>query len=185
MALFAALAALSACGARTEARTPPLVALRVPPTPPRVAIPVSLPEQAAEPEERPAPPTTTPAATSSRTRVDVPSSRPTAERSTPPSSPTPPAPATAAASDNQSAPVLQTTINVGAVEQRANSLLGEAVKTLERVNRAQLGAQARAHYDRAISYIRDGRNALQGRRFAYAEQLAVKAAALARALVQG
>jgi hypothetical protein len=142
---------------------------------------VSLPDQATEPEERPAPPATSAAATSSRTRVEVPSSRPATERSAP-ASPTPPP---AVASDNQPAPVLQTTINVGAVEQRANWLLGEAVKTLERVNRAQLGVQARAHYDRAQSYIRDGRNALQVKRFAYAEQLAVKAAALARALVQG
>jgi hypothetical protein len=99
------------------------------------------------------------------------------DRSTPPA-PVDPAPAAPA-------PVLQTTANVGALEERALWLLAEAERNLERVNRRDLGAQARAQYDRAVSFIRNAKNALQIRNFNYAEQLAAKAAAVARELVRG
>ena len=175
--LLVATAALPAC-TKTQARAVPPVAMMVPAPPPRVAIPVSLPEptvaEADEPEpEPPASPAAPP-----RTRVEVPSTRPAGDRP----SPSPP-PATA--SENSSAPVLQTTINVSALERRATWLLGEAEKTLERVNHTQLGPQARAQFERAMSFIRNGKNALQIKNFNYAEQLADKAARLARALVQG
>ena len=162
----------AACS-RMQARTPPPVAMLVPPPPPRVAIPVSLPEQpVVEPEPEPpaAAPTTPP-----RPRTDTAPAR-TVEKPMPP-----PAPATPEAP----APVLQTTVNVGALEQRATWLLGLAEKDLERVNRGQLAAQARAQFDRAMSFIRNARSALQIKNFNYAEQLAAKAASLARELVKG
>jgi hypothetical protein len=169
------IAGVPAC-ARTQARAVPPVAMLVPPPPPRVAIPVSLPEPVAEPEE-PEPPPPAPD-TTPRTRVEVPPARPAAER------PSPSPPATAAA-ENNNAPVLQTTINVGALERRATWLLGEAEKMLERVNPAQLTVHARAQYDRARAYLRNGRNALQIKNFNYAEMNASKAARLARALIPG
>ena len=172
--LFVALAGVSAC-TRTEARAVPPVALMVPPSPPRIPIPVPLPEPIVEADEPEPEPEEAPAAPS-RTRVEVPATRPAAERPSPPP---------AAVNSETRAPALQTTANVGALEQRATWLLGEAEKNLERVSRAQLTVNARAQYDRAIGFIRSSKNALQNRNFNYAEQLAIKAARLARALVQG
>jgi hypothetical protein len=151
--------------------------MTVPPPPPRVAIPVSLPDPAPEPEEPEPVAPATPAAPP-RTRVEVPTSRPAGEKPSP-------SPPPAAASDISSAPVLQTTINVSALERRTTALLGEAERTLERIDRSQLGPQARAQFERAMSFIRNSKNALQVKNFNYAEQLAGKAARLARALVQG
>jgi hypothetical protein len=155
-----------------QARTPPPVAMLVPLPPPRVAIPVSLPEQPiVEPE--PEPPTAAPTAPA-RPRPDTVPAR-TVEKPTPPPAPTAP---------ETPAPVLQTTVNTGELEQRASWLLGEAEKNLERVNRGQLIPQERAQFDRAMGFIRNARNAIQLKNFNYAEQLAVKAASLARALVK-
>jgi hypothetical protein len=155
-----------------QARTPPPVVMLVPPPPPRIPIPVSLPEQPiVEPEpERPTAAPTAPA----RPRPDTVPAR-TVEKPTPPPAPTAP---------ETPAPVLQTTVNVSELEQRASWLLGEAEKNLERVNRGQLIPQERAQFDRAIGFIRNARNAIQLKNFNYAEQLAVKAASLARALVK-
>ena len=80
--------------------------------------------------------------------------------------------------------MLETTTNVGALEQRASWLLGEAERNLKGVNRAQLVPQERAQFDGAMGFIRSARRALQNRNFSYAEQLADKAAKLARALVK-
>jgi len=158
-----------------QARTPPPVVMLVPPPPPRVAIPVSLPEQPIiEPE--PEPPATAPTTTPPRARPDTVPAR-TVEKPAPPPAP--------AATPETVAPVLQTTVNVGALEQRASWLLGQAEKDLERVNRGQLAAQARAQFDRAMSFIRNARSALHIKNFNYAEQLAAKAASLARELVKG
>jgi hypothetical protein len=171
VAVLAAAAGVAGC-ARTQARTVPQVAMLVPPPPPRVAIPVSLPEPAVEPEEappEPAPPAPPP------TRTETPAPRTVIDRPSPPP----------AAATDAPAPVLQTTPNVGALEQRVTWLIGDAEKNLERVNRGQLGVQARAQFDRAVSYIRGARNAMQIRNFNYAEQLADKAARIARALVPG
>jgi len=146
--------------------------MNVPPPPPRVAIPVSLPEQPiVEPE--PDPPAAPPAA----------AARPKPE-ATPPRTVERPTPPTAPAAAEGPARVLQTTVNVGALEQRASWLLGQAEKDLERVNRGQLIPQERAQFDRAMGFIRSARNALQLKNYTYAEQLAVKAAALARDLVK-
>ena len=161
----------AACS-RMQARTPPPVVMLVPPPPPRVAIPVSLPEPVVEPEpELPAATPTAPA----RPRPETTPAR-TVDRPTPPPAP--------AATPETAAPALQTTANVGALEQRASSLLGQAEKDLERVNRGQLIPQERAQFDRAWSFIRNARNAIRNKNFSFAEQLSVKAALLARALVK-
>lgn len=170
MVLSVVAVGCAAC-AQSQARTLPPVVMHVPPPPPRVAIPVSLPEPIEEPEA--APPTTAPASPARPPRETPPR---TAER---PAAPAPPA----AAPETPTA-VLQTTVNVGALEQRASWLLGDAEKNLERVNRGQLVAQERAQYDSAMSFIRNARRALQNKNFNYAEQLADKAAKLARALVK-
>jgi hypothetical protein len=157
-----------------QARTPPPVVMHVPPPPPRVAIPVSLPEVPVvepEPEPPPAPPATPP-----RSRPDSTPPRTIIEKAPPP---------TPAASAEAPAPVLQTTTNVGALEQRASWLLQEAERNLKSVNRAQLVPQERAQFDRAMSFMRNARGALQIKNFNYAEQLAGKAASLARALIKG
>src|SRR5690606_2611903 len=98
--LFVALAGVSAC-TRTEARTVPPVALMVPPSPPRIPIPVPLPEPIVEAEEPEPEPEEAPAAPS-RTRVEVPATRPAAERPSPPP---------AAVNTETRAPALQTTAN--------------------------------------------------------------------------
>jgi hypothetical protein len=170
--LFVIAVGCVACG-RMQARTPPPVAMLVPPSPPRVAIPVSLPEPPViEPE--PAAPAAPPAEPT-RPRPDTAPPR-TVEKPAPP--PTPAAPETPA-------PVLQTTTNVGAIEQRASWLLAQAEKNLERVNRGQLAVQARAQFDRAMSFVRNARDAMQRKNFNYAEQLALRAARLAQELVKG
>ncbi len=75
-------------------------------------------------------------------------------------------------------------MNVGALEQRASWLLGEAEKNLERrESRAADSSGARAVRS-GDGFHPNARNALQLRNFNYAEQLAVKAASLARALVK-
>jgi len=156
-----------------QARTLPPVVMLVPPPPPRVAIPVSLPElPVAEPE--PEPPAAVPA-TPPRPRPDTAPAR-TVEKPTPP--PTP------AATPDPPTTVLHTTANVGALERRASSLLGEAERNLKGVNREQLVPQERAQFDAAMGFIRGAREAMQRKNFNYAEQLADKAAKLARALVK-
>ena len=169
--LIAVAVGCAACG-RIQARTPPPVAMLVPLPPPRVAIPVPLPEPPiVEPE--PAPPAVAPTEPA-RPRADT----------TPPRTIEKPAPPPAPAAAEAPAP-LQTTTNVGAIEQRASWLLGLAEKDLERVNPAQLAVQARAQFDRAKSFVRNARDAMQRKNFNYAEQLAMKAARLARELVKG
>jgi hypothetical protein len=160
----------AACS-RMQARTLPPVAMNVPPPPPRVAIPVSLPEQpVTEPE--PDPPAAPPA-TPARPRTET----------APPRTVIEPKPSAAPATPEGPTP-LQTTANVSALAQRATWLLGEAEKALERVNLAQLVPQERAQYHLARGFIRNARNALQLKNFTFAEQLADKAAKLARALVK-
>jgi hypothetical protein len=169
------LLAVTAAGcARMQARTPQPVAMSVPPPPPRVAIPVVLPEPWVEPPAPPAAEPTEPA----RPRVDAPSR--SADRPQPA-----PAPPVTAAAPEPPAPVLQTTTNVGALEQRASRLLREAEGNLDRVSYRDLNLQARAQYDRAIGFIRNARSALNVKNYNYAEQLAAKAAAVARELIKG
>jgi hypothetical protein len=167
-------ASLAACN-RAQARVLPVTALNVPAPPVRVAIPVTLPEPDEPPTPEPLPPAEPPAAPA-RPRPDSGPGRGGERPATPPA----PAPVEAAA-----APVLQTTINIGVLEQKASGLLTEAKRNLDRVNRSELGPQGREQYDRAMGFIKGAHNALQVRNFMYAEQLAAKAATVARDLVKG
>jgi hypothetical protein len=166
-------AGLAACN-KAQARVEPFMALNVPSPPARVAVPVQLPEPE-EPEPPEPPPPIAPAAAPSRPRTDTAPGR----------SDRPAAAAPAPQTPVETAPVLQTTANIGALEQKATGLLEEAQQNLKRVNYRDLGAQAREQYDRALGFIRNARSALQIRNFMFAEQLATKAAAVARELVKG
>jgi hypothetical protein len=180
VALVALLAGgVSACG-RMQARTPADDVLNIPAPPLRVLIPVEL----VEPE--PSVPPTTPSA------VLVPPAR---QREAParPSERTPPAtpPAAAAATPppqdtGTAAPttVLQTTTDTGAMEQQTVSVLAAAQRDLDRVRYTDLGADARAQYDRAKGFIQMAKTALGIKNFLYAKQLADKAAAVANLLAK-
>jgi hypothetical protein len=154
--------------AKTPAAPPPVMALDIPTPPARVTIPVELPDvepptSAQQPAARPSPPRTDNSA---------------APRATPP-----PTPAPAAAEGP--APVLQTTTDTGGQERKTQSLIDEAARNLENVKYRELSPQAKAQYDSAVSFIKNARLALRNKNYPYAEQLAMKAAALARELVKG
>ena len=171
MLAIAASAGLVAC-TKAQARTPTAqVALAIPLPPPRVMIPVEL----SAPEPPPPPPAPVPEP--DRTR---------AERSTtarPGDKPvTTPAPVIA---ESPSAPVLRTTADVAALEQRTAGLLQEAESSLGRVKYADLGSQAKEQFNSAMSFIRLARGALRVKNYMQAESLADKAAKLARELVKG
>ena len=93
--------------------------------------------------------------------------------------PSPPAPV------ETPAVALQTTADVGPLEQKTNGLLFEAQQNLDRVKRKDLGQQARAQYDSAVSFIKSARSALVVKNYVFAEQLATKALAVAKELAKG
>ncbi len=164
---FAIAATVSAC-AKAQARTPaPLPPpLDVPAPPPRTVIPVTV----KVPE--PPPPEPDPAAA-------VPA-RPPVTAAPPPARPTErPLPAT------EPPPVLQTTSNTAAIEQKARELVAAARRDLARVDRRKLGANAREQFDTAQRFVRMADDALAAKNYLYAQQLAESAAALAGGLVKG
>lgn len=169
-----ALGAAAGC-ARPQARTPEaVIALEIPPPPARVPIPVILPE----PED--APPETvadTPAPTPPRSREPNTAARDRA----PAANTTPPVPP----ETPSTGPVLQTTTRIGEVAQKTLGLLAAAQRDLDRVGYSALGANARAQYDLAQSFIRQAKSALSIKNYNYAEQLADRAAAIASQLVKG
>ena len=171
-ALVAALVTTAAACRKVEAKTPaappPVVALDIPAPPARVTIPVELPDvepppNAQQPAARPLPPRTDNSA---------------APRPTPPPAPAP-------APSEGPAPVLQTTTDTGGQERKTQSLIDEAARNLENVKYRDLSPQAKAQYDSAASFIKNARLALRNKNYMYAEQLATKAAAVARELVKG
>jgi hypothetical protein len=164
-----------------RAKTPaPVVALETPPPPARVAVPVAL----TEPEDLTPPPAvaTAPSPAPPRSRDTTASARPADRPATSPPAATPPEPA-----PTTPAPVLQTTRDVGSVQQKTEWLLGQAQRDLDTMTprRGTLGSQARGQYDNAAAFIRNARKALEVKNYMLAEQLATKAAALASALVKG
>jgi hypothetical protein len=162
------LVGLPAC-AKVQARTPgEVVTLDMPAPPSRVAIPVTL----VVPEEPPAPPPPAPAPAPPRARDTSPRPAP------------PPAPA-AAPAPPESSPVLQTTPNVNSVAQETVALLAQAERDLGQLNYRDLTSQARAQYDSAMGFVRQAKQALDIKNYLFAQQLAVKAAAVASALVRG
>ena len=161
------LVGLPAC-AKVQARTPAeVVTLDMPAPPSRVAVPVTL----VVPEEPPAPPPPAPAPAPPRARDTSPRPAP------------PPAPA-AAPPPSEPSPVLQTTANVNSVAQETLALLAQAERDLGQVNYRDLTSQARAQYDSAMGFVRQAKQALDIKNYMFAQQLAVKAAAVASALVR-
>jgi hypothetical protein len=170
--LLGLVAATAACG-RMQAKTPvPVAALDMPPPPARLLIPVELPEPAPEAPEPEAPATPPPAP-----------SRPRETATRPPTTTAPPA--TAPAADAAPAAVLQTTPQASATEERVKALIASADSSLRSVSFRDLGANARAQYDAARSYIRQASDAVKAKNYVFAEFLANKASDLVRLLVRG
>jgi hypothetical protein len=170
--LLGLVAATAACG-RMQAKTPASVtALDMPSPPARLLIPVELPEPAPEAPEPEAPATPPPAP-----------SRPRETATRPPTTTAPPA--TAPATDAAPAAVLQTTPQASATEERVKALIASADSNLRSVSYRDLGANARAQYDAARSYIRQAGDAVKAKNYVFAEFLANKASDLVRLLVRG
>lgn len=169
-ALLLALAALSAgaCHRTQTARLPvPPVPLAIPDPPSRIVIPVTLAEYEPPPpppEPEPAPPP-----------VSRPASNRPAERPTPP--PSPPA-------ADAPAPVLQTTTNPNASEQRVIARLQAADRDLKLVPFNQLSPSGKEHYQLARSFMQQATDALKINNYNFADYLADKAAQLAASLVK-
>jgi outer membrane biosynthesis protein TonB len=172
LVLLGLLATAAACG-RMQAKTPvPVAALDMPTPPARLLIPVELPPPEPEtpaPETAPEPP---PAP--SRPRETAP--RPPATAAAPPATP---------AADAAPSAVLQTTPQASATEERVKALIASADSSLRSVSFRDLGANARAQYDAARSYIRQASDAVKAKNYVFAEFLANKASDLVRLLVRG
>jgi len=167
--VFAITASLAACHkveARMPTPPPPVLALDIPTPPARVTIPVDIPDG----EPPPAP--SQPAASTARPRPDASSTARPPVTSSPqiPAAPDTPGPSLPATADN------------AVQERRTLSLIDEATRHLQTVPYRDLPPQAKAQYDSAMSFIKNARIALQNRNYMYAEQLATKAAAVAREL---
>ena len=164
------LTLLSTAGcARLHARTvgPPLDT----PAPPPRAIPIASQPIVAPPVgEVQAPPPT----------VIKPQDAP----ATPPApSPAPPVASERPAGQNpEPPPTLQTTANSSAAEQRTRAALANATRDLRRIDVRSLSPDARAQYNIARRFIAQATDALNGKNFEFAEQLADKAATLAALL---
>jgi hypothetical protein len=152
--VLALCAGAGACG-KVQAKTPAPM--------PTLTMPVNLePPAVAPPADKPAASTTTRPA------------RPT----TPTPTPTPtPAPVT-------DAPVLQTSVSLVQLENKARDSLERAKKDLSRVKRDTLGRDAQDQYDSAKRFIDQATDAITARNFVYAASCADKAATLAGLLVK-
>jgi hypothetical protein len=71
------------------------------------------------------------------------------------------------------------------VAQETVALLAQAERDLGQLNYRDLTSQARAQYDSAMGFVRQAKQALDIKNYLFAQQLAVKAAAVASALVRG
>ena len=168
------VAGVSGCHQAPPKLPPPMPALEVPLPPGRLIIPSPIPESKVEPTPTPvAPPPVRPPAT-------TPTPHP-AERSTPPPAPTPTPEPTPPPSN---APVLQTTSDVIAIEQKAKAQLASAQHDLDKINPKTLGPDAKVQYDAARQYITQADDALKLKNYIFAGQLADKAAVLASLLVK-
>jgi hypothetical protein len=116
---------------------------------------INPPDAAAPPPPAPAPATTPPPVAT--------------ERPAPPAAAEPP-------------PTLQTTANPTAAEQHTRTALAAATRDLGRIDVRTLSADAKAQYDIARRYVEQAYDALNEKKFEFAEQLADKAATLAALL---
>ena len=166
------LTLLSAAGcARLHARTvgPPLET----PAPPPRALPIASQPIVASPPvgevQAPAPAAIKPAQTAAAP-APAPSSAPTVASEQP------------AAQNPEPPPTLQTTANSTAAEQRTRAALASATRDLRRIDVRSLTTDARAQYNIARRFVAQATDALNGKNFEFAEQLADKAATLAALL---
>ena len=79
-------------------------------------------------------------------------------------------------------PTLQTTANPTAAEQHTKAVLYSATQNLDRIDVRTLSADAKAQYDIARRYVEQANDALNEKKFEFAQQLADKAATLAALL---
>jgi hypothetical protein len=113
-------------------------------------------------------------------------------RSTPPPAnrtperPNPPAatPASSPVTPDPPAPVLQTQLNVGELEQQTRQFLDQAQKSLAKVDPRTLGRDARDQFNLAQRYIDLSKQQMDLKNFVRARVLAENAAALAGQLVK-
>lgn len=166
LALAAGIGA-SAC-AKAQARTPAArpAPLEVPAPPARVVIPVTVKVPEPSPPTDPSGP---------------PEARPPATAGTPPARPVE---RPAAPPGQQTPPVLQTTPNTAAIEQRTRDLLAAARRDLAKVERGKLPEKSRSQFDTASRFVRLAEEALAAKNYLFAQQLAESAAALAEGLVR-
>jgi hypothetical protein len=149
---------------------PVVAALSIPTPPARSPIPVEIPDYV-EPVPAPVVEETPPPAP-----ARVAASRATEKPAAPPPAPPVDAPA---------APVLQTTNTApSALESRVKVMISQAEERLRIVNRRELGATGKAHYDQARDFIRMANDNLRIRNYVYAEQLASKANTVAGLLTK-
>jgi len=184
--VLAAFAGVACAGmqARTQPEGPPLD-VPPPPAPAPAAIEAGVDGGRDASAAKPAPP----AASSRRPHRSTPppATKPAAGRKadTPDKTELPPAaPVKPAADAPAPPPSLQTTANVGELEQKIRLVLDRAAHDLEKIDARTLGADARAQFDEAKRFAEQANAALKVKNLVFAEQLADKAAALAASLAK-
>jgi hypothetical protein len=159
---------------RAEAKSPGATpALAVPAPPSRTLVAVS-----AEPDPVPAPVNPSASTNPPPRPADPPAPTKPPPAATPPTTP-PAAPVVEAPP-----PVLQTSSNAGVMEAKIKESLDETERELKGVNQAGLTREAKDHLNTAMSHVRAARQALVIKNFLFAQELAGKAATLARQLVK-
>ena len=134
------------------------------------------------------PPRVVPVATTPIESQPIVVSQPVGEvQSTPPApvpvpSPTPPVATERPAQPAAEPPSLQTSANPSAAEQRTRAALASSTRDLGRIDVRSLGPDARAQYDIARRFVAQAADALNGKNYEFALQLADKAATLAALL---
>lgn len=142
--------------------------LDVSPPPPRVVVPPST--DIVDPPAAPS----TPAPIATPPRPDVkPTARPEKPATTTTAPPTP---------EVVPAPPIETTADVSSLELQTKTLIANAHRDLDRINKSSLSADARAQYDRAQGFVKQAENAMGEKNLTYARNMAEKAAALASQL---
>ncbi len=166
------IASVSGCG-KVKASVPqPMPMLDMPAPPGRLIVPSVIPE----PSPEPAPP----AAVQTPARQNTPpAAKPERPTPTPTQTAPPPEP-----SPTPTPLVLQTTPNVGDLDQKAQSNIAAAKRDLQKVKYQALSKDAQIQYDTASQYITQAEDALRIKNYVFAGQLAEKAATLASLLVK-
>jgi len=149
------------------------VTLATPPPPPRVVVPQPL--NAEEPPAPVAPPAAPPETTSSSTKP-----RPQANNSKPTEKPEPPSASQPA--PEPPSPVSPPAPGADPLETATRRLLTTAENDLRALDPKDLSEDARAHFQRAQSFITQAFTALRNKNYPFAEQLAKNAATLAKEL---